>query len=101
MNLNIRRIRYHRNGVMGTGFYLVEFSVADEGECYDLRAIQFDTDDWHRLTAVIDPSNVAERFRGDEFAHDIREACERASEDGTAHEDPPDLTDLMTWLASQ
>jgi len=65
-------VRYRRNGITGTPFWLVEF-VDNEGML--LLGIVFDK---LKTVAVINPTNLANAFRGDDYEAELRVAIEDA-----------------------
>ena len=67
--------RYHRNGVAGEGFHLCSF-LFTRGNLA-LVAVVYETPGH---VAVINPVNIAERFRGDDFEKALREAIEAVEE---------------------
>ena len=68
----IQSVSYHRNGMSGARFFRVAFTEAQTGEC--LIAIVSDTGDF---VAVIHATAAESRWRGDDFAGELREAIER------------------------
>lgn len=69
MKLKFKRATYHRNGVSGEGFYVVEFLSKQERSWSDMRGIVFDT---KGHCAVIDHKSPSDRFRGDHFEPELR-----------------------------
>ena len=85
-------VNYHRNGICGTGFYLVDFIFAG-----DTDKNGWDTRNRQRLSAVYvlphdeegeisdkadaeaifvtDPFDITNRWRGDNFAEEIHTIC--------------------------
>lgn len=43
-NMKLVKIAYHRNGVMGQGFYAVAFKFLDDGICHNMIATVFGPD---------------------------------------------------------
>lgn len=90
MQLKIDRIRYHRNGCDGEGFYCVDFRER-EGRRFVRRiaAVFVDGDDIMKSTgciAVVDPDDIGNCRRGDYYEPQLRAACKAASDDGTAYQ---------------
>lgn len=98
--LLIEHIEYHRNGISGTGFHTVKFLYINGDSVVDLVGVVFGvdssntTDDVavHRAyTAVINPLDLTQGWRGDAFDAVLREAVlvsepERDAErDGLLH----------------
>ena len=68
------RLRYHRNGVAGEGFFLVAFAIGRGKSRQDLLATVFEEPG---CCAVIDPADLASRWRGDDFEPALRAAIEQ------------------------
>lgn len=89
MQLKIDSILYHRNGCSGQGFYAVDFRER-EGRKFERRiaAVWVDGDDIEAVTgqiAVIDPSDLTNRRRGDNYEAALRRACKAAHDDNSAY----------------
>jgi hypothetical protein len=75
-------INYHRNGIAGNGFYLIDFILQDDGfyNNVNLRAIYApqheleDGVDWANCF-VIDPASVESCWRVDNFSEEIHKIC--------------------------
>ena len=68
--IEAKRVKYHRNGIGGAGFYTVEFSFLDDDQNYrDMVATIFPEgeEDTPPYYAVLDVSDFAYRWRGDWF----------------------------------
>lgn len=65
--MNINRIKYHRNGVSGEGFYVVEFEEDDR----QMLGIVFKENGY---VAVLDIGDLSQGWRGDEYEKGLREA---------------------------
>jgi len=90
----IHRIEFHRNGVGGAPFYVVTFTGKGwEGEgSAELVATVFEQEG---AVAVLSYNegpaheiNPAQRWRGDNFERELREAIEVYNEEPDAHIDP-------------
>lgn len=89
MPLKIDRIRYHRNGTSGEGFYAVDFRER-EGRRFVRRvaAVFADGDILTRTgrIAVIDPADIGNTRRGDNYESELRAACKAAHDDDSAYQ---------------
>jgi hypothetical protein len=71
LELTIKAIQSHRNGISGNSFYSVFFNSVEDGENFDLIAV---------ITSgsgncfVVSKNNPDECWRGDHFEHDLKEA---------------------------
>jgi hypothetical protein len=78
LGIKIQKVTSHRNGVSGEGFHLVAFtftSAAQEGgETTSLLATVFEAD---KHVAVIDPTDLDSKWRGDQFEAELRAATLR------------------------
>jgi len=78
LGIKIQTVTGHRNGVSGEGFHLVAFTftAADQegGETTSLLATVFEA---HKHVAVIDPTDVESKWRGDQFEDELRAATQR------------------------
>jgi hypothetical protein len=74
-NLTINSIEYHRNGIAGEGFHMVQFDLRGSWlrTPQALTAVVFETS---RYCAVIDPTDPNNKWRGDQFESQLREAIE-------------------------
>jgi hypothetical protein len=74
-NLTINNIERHRNGVSGEGFHMVQFDLrgSDAHGPESLTAVVFDD---AKYCAVIDPTDPNNKWRGDQFEPQLREAIE-------------------------
>jgi hypothetical protein len=81
--IKVRDVDYHRNGVGGEGFHLVQFD--DDGR--RMLASVFTGDG---RCAVVCPDLPHLRWRGDRYEPELRAAIARADEDGTAYEHKDD-----------
>ena len=68
----------HRNGVSGTGFYTVAFTLTEDGDTHNLIAVMPDGLREHNLNDgdtpcfVINPADPLDsHWRGDRIAHDL------------------------------
>jgi hypothetical protein len=89
MQLKIDSILYHRNGCSGQGFYAVDFRER-EGRKFvrRLAAVFVDGDDILKETgtiAVINPDDLSDRRRGDNYEAALRTACKAAHDDDSAY----------------
>lgn len=60
-------IHYHRNGVRGEGFYVVEFEAEEES----MVGIVFAEDGY---VAILDITDVSQKWRGDVYESELRKA---------------------------
>lgn len=67
--LFVSRVRYHRNGVAGNGFYAVDCRLAKRR----FVAAVFPT---RGHVAVLTPGDVTARWRGDDFEDALRQAID-------------------------
>ncbi len=78
LGLNIQTVTFHRNGVSGEGFHLVAFTFTaaaqEGGETTSLMATVFEAD---KHVAVIDPTDIESKWRGDQFETELRAATDR------------------------
>ena len=76
----VQKVRYHRNGVAGVGFFRVDFrSVAGE----DLIAIVESFDEPPSLSIpcyVVNPADASCMYRGDAYAPEVYRAIEAAGD---------------------
>jgi hypothetical protein len=88
--IDAKRIKYHRNGVGGAGFFTVEFTFFDDDCNYrDMVATIFPEaeGDMPSHYAVLDIAEPSYRWRGDHFIYALWRAINAAQEDeGTANE---------------
>jgi len=84
MKLKIDRVRYHRNGCMGAGFDLVEFRYRLQGERRERRLVAAVFEEAGNC-AVIEPANLLNKWRGDDFEPALRAAI------ATAHRENKDV----------
>lgn len=77
--LDTGKVRFHRNGCGGNGFYTVPFR-------YDLRSMVGVVFDEPGNVSVLDRADVSETWRGDRFETALRLAIAEAIEDGTAYQ---------------
>lgn len=80
MKLKIDRVRYHRNGSMGAGFHVLEFRWRQRGERRERRFVATVFDEAAHC-AVLEPSNLLNRWRGDDFESALRAAIAAAGND--------------------
>ena len=77
-NITIKEVASHRNGVGGTPFRAVTFTLEDHGHTHDLVAIistDFDDPDGYANCYVIDPTDpINSKWRGDRLYFDLRQA---------------------------
>ena len=103
MDIRVRakRVRFHRNGVAGAGFYTVEFRHGGR----DMVAIVFpeheeDERTWKPITevryAVIDTADPSYVWRGDLFFDGLAAAIDAWSGDGRAYNE-----NGMTWTQAE
>lgn len=78
MKISNARVRYHRNGISGEGFYTVAFTQQMDGRNRQLVAVAFEGEG---RVAVTDPMDAGACFRGDEYEAAIREAIAAAWDD--------------------
>lgn len=81
--IEIKRIKYHRNGIGGAGFYTVEFTFFDD-ECdyRDMVATIFNEDGKSpEYYAVLDLKDPSYRWRGDHFIYALWKAIQDERED--------------------
>ena len=64
----ITSLKYHRNGVAGTGYYAARLRYKADGRQYDALAIVFDADGHIAVTA--DHGEIG--FRYEDFAKELR-----------------------------
>lgn len=79
--MEILRVEYHRNGVGGEGFHVVEFTseLADDVADHRMLATVFDGPG---QVAVIDIDDLGARWRGDLFEPELRDAIDAANLSG-------------------
>jgi hypothetical protein len=73
MLIKIIEKSYHRNGVSGEPFYLIDFTLWEEEdeEGIDLLAVMTE-----KQCYIIDPENINNKFRGDRIGDELRERGE-------------------------
>ena len=80
LGIKIQTVSSHRNGVSGEGFHLVAFTFTETdqggGETTSLLATVFDAD---KHVAVIDPTDLESKWRGDQFENELRDAIEESN----------------------
>ncbi len=78
LGIKIQTVNFHRNGVSGEGFHLVAFTFTETeqggGETTSLLATVFEAD---KHVAVIDPTDLENKWRGDQFEVELRAATDR------------------------
>ena len=81
----VRDCVYHRNGIMGVGFYVFDFVWRDEDdEDVYARAIVFspDSDSEKPTHYAVTVGDARQRFRGDHFIDAIWAEIKRRRDDG-------------------
>src|SRR5687767_1494175 len=88
----IENVRYHRNGLSGAGFFLVQFRYKDGRKLRNMVGVVFmDYDDSTEqpvpgkigggiAVAIYDPERPNERWRGDLFANELYAAIQKWDE---------------------
>lgn len=88
MNIQVKEVAYHRNGVAGEGFYVVRFSYTDDDGVAHPNMVGIVFGGRGRV-AILDADmaaagNVAfakgNSWRGDQFEDDLREAADAYEE---------------------
>jgi hypothetical protein len=85
MNLKIKQVSYHRNGVSGEGFHAVLFDWKDEGKLHHMVGTVFDGAGQCAVYDVqeLEKGNIAfacgNSWRGDHFEGELREAIKKMS----------------------
>lgn len=69
MKIKVLGVDWHRNGIFGRGFWLVQF-------VYDKRRFMATVFDKARFVAVVDIENPTNHMRGDEFEKPLRSSIE-------------------------
>ena len=72
MNIKVDGIDFQRNGISGEGFYQVFFRYSDKG-IPERKLIGVITGD-KTYCFVIDPSDIENHWRGDNFESDLRKS---------------------------
>jgi len=87
--MRVSRVRYHRNGSAGEGFYTVEFKMREGRTARAMVGIIFAEPEGVPMTryAVIDPARPDTTYRGDLFADDLRAAVLVADLTGEAYQE--------------
>lgn len=96
-SVEVHRVRYHRNGVGGADFFLVELTDHDTGEDFPARLVasvwvdedpetgevskvtQLDGGPGDYLISVVDVDNLSAHWRGDVYADVLIEAIREAA----------------------
>jgi hypothetical protein len=76
------RARFHRNGVMGAGFTALSFRCRVRGCGRSFREMIATVFDEPGCVAVVEPANVRNCWRGDDFEPLLREAVKAFDESG-------------------
>lgn len=85
MKLKIDLARYHRNGIMGQGFTAVAFRWRMQGERKERRFVATVFEETGAC-AVIEPDNLHNRWRGDDFEPFLRAAIATVEKSGELYE---------------
>lgn len=81
------RVRYHRNGCHGKGFYLIEFEDHKQrARAHRLLGIVEAVDEGSGFYAVISPEQLSQRWRGDYFENELRAAIKAAGDEAFSRE---------------
>lgn len=78
LTLTVKEIAWHRNGISGAGFYLVRFTFSDAQFTDEPLLATVFPEPGH--VAVINPTNVESKWRGDNFEAELRRACKQFSD---------------------
>lgn len=81
--ITVDRVRYHRNGVGGEGFCLVQFRQRDGRRWVPMLATVFDG---NGRCAIIDPADPDTCWRGDLYEQTMRDAIAIADLTGEAYQ---------------
>ena len=82
ININyITNYEYHRNGVCGIGFHVIDFTWSDADFCEKSRAIVFDNGDEKPTHYAVTTSDPQEKWRGDHFIDLLWPKIQRLSEE--------------------
>lgn len=71
LNLNIKTIKSHRNGVSGNSFYSIFFSFVEDGKYHDLIAV---ITQGSGNCFVVSKDDPEECWRGDHFESELKES---------------------------
>lgn len=82
-DLRLERALYHRNGIAGEGFHVVEFKLKADHKIHPLLAIVFET---KGQCAVVSPGEPFSKFRGDEFEPYLRTFIAKRESEAHAYE---------------
>lgn len=90
MALKIDRVRYHRNGVCGEGFYVIAFRERQGRKFVPYIGVLFgnpieEPGKFIAECAVINPADITDTRRGDHYEPSLRAAAIAAHEDDSAY----------------
>ena len=77
----VHDVAYHRNGISGVGFFVVDFTARDQGRRM-LGIVFHDRDDPEdeRCYSVINPADIRDKYRGDHFIKELDAAIATAGD---------------------